>query len=73
MTKEEFLSEMTWFLEYYDKKLNDIQTKIWFEAFSNYSKEVFANSLKNHIKTSEVPFMPSLGNIYNPIKQRKLQ
>jgi hypothetical protein len=65
MTKEEFKKEMTWFLEFYDKKLNQIQTKIWFEFFEEFSVSKFNSLLKKHINSDESPFFPAIGKVLN--------
>ena len=70
MTKEEFLKEMTWFLEYYDKKFNDTQTRIWYEALKDISHETLNKLFNEFIRKEENPFIPSLGRISNFYKEK---
>lgn len=73
MTKEDFLNEMTWFLEFYDKTLSDRQSYVWYEVFKDFDKADFSHCLKIHIKYDEQPFFPALGKIFSLIKPRKIQ
>lgn len=68
MTKEKFLSEMSWFLEFYDVTQNKTQTKIWFEIFGALPVEIFNKSLTAHIKEDLFPGMPALGKITERVR-----
>jgi hypothetical protein len=69
MTKEDFLDEMKWFLEFYEKTLNDTQTKIWFDFFGNFKKDKFHQALVKYIEESKQPFFPAIGEINDLSKQ----
>ena len=59
MTQEEFLKEIRWFLEFYEKKFNKTQSKVWYELFKQHTAEEFNSALNRHIKNSEDKFFPA--------------
>lgn len=68
MTEKEFLDEMEWFCEFYEKELKQSQVKIWFEMFGKEEQKIFNEALKTHIKIDTFPTFPALGKIYELIK-----
>lgn len=68
MKKEELTEEMKWFCNYYEKTLNDTQCRIWFDVFSKNNKAHFHENLMKHIKKSQNPFFPALGEIASMFK-----
>ena len=63
MKKEEFLEEMKWFLEFYDKRLNQTQGKIWWENFKYYPRIRLHNALCDHISKAKENYFPAIGVI----------
>lgn len=71
MTKNEFFEEMVWFLEYYDVKLNQTQSQVWFDNFSKLDRTHFNKMLKLHIKTDVDTRFPAIGKITQLISKSK--
>jgi hypothetical protein len=69
MVKEEFFNEMEWFLEFYDHKLTDVQSKVWFEIFRPLKKEPFHTALIWHLREDEYTNFPAPGKITLKIKE----
>jgi hypothetical protein len=72
MTKEEFFPVIGEFLEFYDHKFSDTQTKIWFNTFEPYSIEIFSNALSEHIAHDEFPGFPAIGKIMKNLPRAKV-
>jgi hypothetical protein len=63
LNKEEFLAEMRIVLEFYDKRVNKTQARIWFEMFSKFSVEVFSKAIKKHLEIDDQNFFPAPAKI----------
>lgn len=72
MTKEEFLSEMNPFAQFYEKQLSDLQTRVWYQRFTELDLQQFHNALIKHIDTDLDSRFPSIGKVksavYKPYK-----
>jgi hypothetical protein len=73
MVKEDFFNEIKWFLDYYESKMTEIKSKIWFEIFEKETKENFHEALMAHIQYDDQPFFPAPGKITARIKDWKIQ
>jgi hypothetical protein len=68
VTKEQFAESMNRLMGFYDKPLNEIQQKTWYDIFAPYDQRDFDSSIRMHIKTSEDPRFPALAIIYKATK-----
>jgi len=63
MTENEFKEEMTWFAEYYEKNMNRIQGRMWFDIFKRFRKDDFHEGLMSHLQTSKTDRFPAIGEV----------
>lgn len=71
MNNQEFMREFTEICEYYDRKPNAIQAKVWYKIFSKFSVELFQDAIMRHFKESESPHFPAPGRILNLLTENK--
>ncbi len=64
MKKAEFLAAMNPFADFYEKVLNETQTRLWFDMFKTYPVSQFAKALADHIQSSDDSRFPALGIIH---------
>lgn len=67
MTEKEFVKELTWFAEYYEKKLNKIQSRMWYEVFKKYPAADFHNALMEYLRSSKIDRFPAIGDVREKI------
>lgn len=67
MVKEEFVSELQWFTDYYKYDMLKEQSHIWFMLSKEYTQRDFHQALIEHIRTDEFPTFPAYGKIYQQL------
>jgi hypothetical protein len=71
MKKEEFSTELCLIAAFYDRKLNDVQTKIWFDFFGEFTQKEFHDAISKHIGQSDDSRFPAVGTIYKILQKLK--